>query len=103
MSIIHATSENFKEIISRENAIVLVDFFAEWCGPCKALSPILEEVSLSLNDNQLIVKVDIDKCKDIAKSYVVMSVPTLIVFKDGAEATRLVGLRSKEEIEVLLK
>ena len=93
---IHANKENFDSLIS--NDVVLVDFFATWCGPCKMLTPILEELS---NDRSLvkIVKVDIDESMDLAKRYGIMSVPTLLLFKDGKLIANRVGFASKNEIE----
>ena len=93
---IHANKENFDSLIS--NDIVLVDFFATWCGPCKMLTPVLEELS---NDRSLvkIVKVDIDESMDLAKRYGIMSVPTLLLFKDGKLIANRVGFVSKNEIE----
>lgn len=93
---IHANKENFDSLIS--NDVVLVDFFATWCGPCKMLTPVLEELS---NDRSLvkIVKVDIDESMDLAKRYGIMSVPTLLLFKDGKLIANKVGFASKNEIE----
>ena len=93
---IQANKENFDSLIS--NDVVLVDFFATWCGPCKMLTPVLEELS---NDRSLvkIVKVDIDESMDLAKRYGIMSVPTLLLFKDGKLIANRVGFASKNEIE----
>lgn len=76
---------------------VLVDFFAEWCGPCKMLSPILHEVENERAD-VTICKVNIDDNFELAKAYKVMSIPTMIIFKDGKESARIVGYCSKDEI-----
>lgn len=76
---------------------VLVDFFAEWCGPCKMLSPILHEVEDERTDVK-ICKVNIDDNFELAKAYKVMSIPTMIIFKDGKESARIVGYCSKDEI-----
>lgn len=76
---------------------VLVDFFAEWCGPCKMLSPILHEVEDERTDVK-ICKVNIDDNFELAKVYKVMSIPTMIIFKDGKESARIVGYCSKDEI-----
>jgi thioredoxin 1 len=76
---------------------VLVDFFAEWCGPCKMLSPILHEIENERTDIS-ICKVNIDDNFELAKAYKVMSIPTMIVFKDGKESARIVGYCSKDEI-----
>lgn len=76
---------------------VLVDFFAEWCGPCKMLSPILHEIENERTDIS-IYKVNIDDNFELAKAYKVMSIPTMIIFKDGKESARIVGYCSKDEI-----
>ena len=92
---IHGNENNFNELIS--NGEVLVDFFATWCGPCRMLGPVLEEVS---NDRigVKIVKIDVDECPNLARSFGVMSVPTLILFKDGKEVSKENGFMPKEEL-----
>lgn len=95
--------EEFKSFIDT-NELVVVDFFASWCGPCKMLAPILEEITKELNDEFRIAKIDVDDNFEIAKTYGVMSVPTLILFKDNKVVDKIVGLRSKNQIlEVLFK
>ena len=80
MSILHLEKENFNEIIN--DGLTLVDFYAEWCGPCKMLGPIIEEVSNQVS-NVKIIKINVDEHSNIAQKYGVMSIPTLIMFKDG--------------------
>ena len=77
---------------------MLVDFFATWCGPCRMLSPIIEEIGEECDGSFEVYKIDIDEAEDVAMDYSVMSVPTLIFFKDGEEAERLIGVRPKNEI-----
>ena len=89
---IHLEKENFNELINK--GACLVDFYAEWCGPCKMLMPILEELDEKIN----IIKVNVDKHEDLAREYRVMSIPTLIFFKDGEKKEEFVGFRSKEEL-----
>ncbi len=91
-------SVEFDKIIS-ESKPTIVDFFATWCGPCKMLSPILEKVEEDSKGDFNIVKVDVDESYDIAKKYGIMSVPTMIIFKDGEEQEKIVGLRQKNQIE----
>ena len=96
MEIIHANRENFNSVIS--NDVVLVDFFANWCGPCKMLGPILEVLA---NDRSSvkIVKVDIDESMELARQYGVMSVPTLLLFKDGNLVAQTTGFMPKNDLE----
>ena len=90
-------SEEFEEKVLKNQKPVLVDFFATWCGPCKMLAPILEQVATE-QDACEIVKVDVDEAMDIAKNYGIMSVPTMILFKNGEEVDRATGLRQKSQI-----
>ena len=91
-------NDNFQKEVKESDKIVLVDFFATWCGPCKMLSPVLDQVADELKDKVVIGKLDIDESLDLAKEYGVMSVPTMILFKDGKEVERIVGLRQKTQI-----
>ncbi|MCB1082010.1 MAG: thioredoxin [Chlamydiia bacterium] len=88
---------NFEETV--KSGTTLVDFFAEWCGPCRMLSPVLEEVAKELSGKVTFGKLDIDKSHATAKAHHVTSVPTLILFKDGQEVNRLVGLRDAAAIK----
>ena len=95
--IIHITNKNFDEVVSTNKA-VLIDFFAAWCGPCKMLTPILEQIVKENRVGIPIGKLDIDQCLEIAQDFGVMSVPTMILFKDGKEIGRIIGLRNKEQL-----
>lgn len=90
-------SKEFNEIINSKKA-VLVDFFATWCGPCRMLAPILEDLEGDANGKFDIIKVDVDESYDLAKKYGIMSVPTMILFVDGMETEKFVGLRQKSDI-----
>ena len=89
------TVDSFDEAISGAATPVLVDFWAEWCGPCKMIAPVLDEISAENTDKIKIVKVNVDENPDLARRFEVMSIPTLIVFKDGDVAKRLVGAKNK--------
>lgn len=98
MGLEHLNDETFEKTITEANGVVLVDFFATWCGPCKMLSPILQATQEELADKAKIYKLDIDEGMNTAKQFGVMSVPTMIIFKHGEEVDRLVGLRQKSQI-----
>lgn len=95
MSLIHLEKENLSNIT--KEGIVVVDFFATWCGPCRMLSPVLEELADTLDVT--VVKVDVDKHEDLAREYKIMSVPTLIFFKNGVEVEKHIGFISLEELK----
>lgn len=96
---IHLENENFDELIKDK---VVVDFFATWCGPCKMLGPVFEELSTEINDIKFI-KVDIDEHEDLCRKYKVMSVPTLIVFDKGKELKRNIGFIPKDKLKEFIK
>ena len=92
MEIIHLKNENFKELITEK---VLVDFYANWCGPCKMIAPELEKAESNIK----VVKVDVDEFEDLAREYGVMSIPTLVLFENGKETKRTIGFIDKDRIE----
>ena len=98
----HVTDSNFEETIQK-NKLVLVDFWASWCGPCRALAPTIEELATELNGKVLVGKLDVDANPATAERFQVFSIPTMIIFKDGQEAERLVGLCPKGRISETLK
>ena len=102
MAIIDLTKENFQAEITKSDKPVLVDFWAVWCGPCQMMAPILHELEADLPDGQ-IGKVNVDEQMDLARQFRVVSIPTLIIFKNGQEVQRMVGVTSKEELKDALK
>ncbi|MCI9216381.1 thioredoxin [Lachnospiraceae bacterium 42-17] len=102
MAAIHLTKDNFKEEVLESKVPVLVDFWAAWCGPCQMVGPVIEEIAGEVTDAK-VGKVDVDSEKELAKQYKVMSIPTLIVFKDGEAVKREVGAKPKNEILDMLK
>ena len=102
MDILKVTSENFEEEVLKSEKVVLVDFYADWCGPCKMLSPVMEEIAQE-NEDIKVVKINIDNQRDLALDYDVMSIPTVVAIKNGEEIDRLVGFADKSEILNLIK
>lgn len=96
-----ATNTNFQDLINGDKP-VLVDFWAEWCGPCKMMDGPLNEIAGERADNLSIAKLNVDENQEVALNYEVMSIPTMIIFKDGVEKKRLVGARSKSQLEAEL-
>jgi len=97
MSVVHLTVKDFKEKVFGSEQPVIVDFWASWCVPCQMLGPIIEELSDELDGEVVVGKVNIDEEQALAEEYGVFSIPTVIIFKDGGELERLVGVRTKEE------
>ena len=93
-----ATDQTFEEMVLKSERPVVVDFWAEWCGPCKMVAPVLEEIASEHAGKLSIAKLTVDENPDVARRYDVMSIPTLIVFKDGAPQKRLVGAKGKGQL-----
>lgn len=102
MDILKISNADFENEVLKSDKKVLIDFYAEWCGPCKMLSPVVEKVAKE-NENIKFVRIDVDEEQNLAISYNIMSIPTLVVIEDGKEINRVVGLISKNELLELLK
>ena len=99
MSVKHPNQESFKEIIKEK--VALVDFYADWCGPCRMLAPIIEEIA-SERPDIAVAKINVDKEPELAREYGIVSIPTVIIFKDGEIAKRITGARPKAQLLSLL-
>lgn len=95
-------TEEFSSFIQQDKP-VLVDFWAPWCGPCRMIAPVVEELSQQYAGDLAVGKVDVDKCPDLAKQFRVMSIPTLILFKDGQVIDQKLGYQPKDALEDMIK
>lgn len=102
MNVVKVNDSTFEQEVLNSNIPVLIDFYADWCGPCKMLSPTVDEVA-SENDDIKVVKIDVDESQEVAIKYQIMSIPTLVVIKNGKEVNRSVGVIDKEEILSMIK
>ncbi|MGG7164125.1 thioredoxin [Clostridium ihumii] len=95
--------EEFTNKVIENEGVVLVDFFATWCGPCKMIAPVLDELSVEMKENVHMVKVDINESMELAKEFKVMSVPTMAIFKNGEMVDRIIGFTDKSDIKSKLE
>jgi thioredoxin 1 len=100
-NIAHLTDENFQEVISK--GVTLVDFYATWCGPCRMIAPIVEQLSAKVQGKARVAKLDIDQAQQTTASLQITSVPTLILFKDGKEVKRVVGVKDLDYLLSLVQ
>jgi thioredoxin 1 len=101
MAISHVTDQNFAA--ETESGLVLADFWAPWCGPCKMIAPVLEELDSEMSDKVKIVKLDVDDNQETAAKFGVMSIPTLLIFKNGEVVDKVVGFQPKEALENVIE
>lgn len=102
MSEITLTMSNFENEVLKSDKTVLVDFWASWCGPCRMIAPVLTEIAEDYGDSVKVGKVNVDEQPELAGSFGIESIPTIMIFKDGALTERVVGYKPKEELEKLL-
>jgi thioredoxin 1 len=95
---VQVTDQTFDETVINAEQLVLVDFWAEWCGPCKMIAPVLEELATELDGKLVIGKLDVDENPDTSAAYGVLSIPTLLLFKDGEPVDRIVGAQPKAQL-----
>jgi len=98
MGVVTVTDKNFEAEVLKSDLPVLVDFWAEWCGPCKAIAPIVEEISNDLEGKLKVAKVNVDDAQELAARHSVMSIPTLLIFKNGEPVEQVVGAMSKDQL-----
>ena len=103
MSVTQVAEENFQDQVLDNKMPVLVDFWAEWCGPCKMIAPVLEQVATDYEGRMQVVKVNVDEAQQTAFRYNVRSIPTLILFKEGQVEMQVVGAQSKQQITRMLE
>ena len=99
MEILKVSSAEFKKEVLESEIPVLVDFYADWCGPCKMMSPIIEEIAENLNGKVKIAKINVDEEADLAIEYEVSSIPTFLLIKNGQVVTNIIGMRDKKYLE----
>lgn len=94
--------KNFEKEVLESDIPVIVDFYADWCGPCKAMAPIMEEISKDLGLKAKVAKINVDQNQELSINYDIMSIPTILIFNKGKLVKQLVGLRDKQEIEDII-
>lgn len=103
MSVIELNSENFEREVNNSKVPVLIDFWADWCGPCKMMAPVVEELANEKEGSIKVCKVNVDNEPELAQKFNIMSIPTFIILKDGTEANRTVGAMPKENLAKLFE
>ena len=98
MSVLKITSENFEEEVLKSDKKVLIDFYADWCGPCKMMSPVIDKIAEEQGDNVKVGKINVDENQDLAMEYNVMTIPTIMIINDGEIQKTFIGVTDKNEI-----
>ena len=102
MSVTELNKDNFEKEVMEANVPVLIDFWANWCGPCRMMSPIIDKIAEEMGDKVKVCKVNVDENHELAEKYEIMTIPAFIVIKNGAEAGRTIGVQPKEDILKLI-
>ena len=102
MNVLNVTSENYESEVLKSEKTVLIDFYADWCGPCKMMSPVIDEIAEEMKETVKVGKMNVDENQDLAMEYGVMSIPTIVVLKNGEVQKTFVGVTDKEEIKQAL-
>ena len=102
MAVLTINNENFDKEVLNSDIPVLLDFWASWCGPCKMMLPVVDEIAETMGEKVKVGKINVDECPDLAQKYNVMTIPTFVVIKNGTETGRTIGVQAKSEIVALL-
>lgn len=102
MSVTELNKENFEKEVMEANVPVLIDFWANWCGPCRMMSPVIEKIAEEMGEKLKVCKVNVDENHELAEKYEIMTIPAFIVIKNGQEAGRTIGVQPKEDILKLI-
>mgnify|MGYP004520283953 FL=1 len=98
MNVTELNKDNFEKEVMEANVPVLIDFWASWCGPCRMMSPVIDQIAEEMGDKLKVCKVNVDENHELAEKYEIMTIPAFIVMKNGAEAGRTIGVQPKEDI-----
>jgi len=96
--LVNLNKESFEKVTAEKDKTLIIDFWAPWCGPCKALTPVLEEISAEMSDKVGVYKVNVDDNTDLAQEHGVQSIPTMLIYKNGSLSETIVGLKTKDEL-----